>query len=77
MSKEKLHEQVNQALTNHPPVNPLMGPSLDAISLALRDVGHIIVEHCPESRELSLALTYLQQTRMFAVAAIALNQDKL
>jgi len=44
----------------------------------LRDAGmalaHIIVDLCPESRERSLAITNVQQTIMWANAAIACNE---
>jgi len=35
-----------------------------------------INEHCPESREKSLALTYLQQVVMWANAAIAIHDGE-
>ncbi|RJO60788.1 MAG: hypothetical protein C4542_08030 [Dehalococcoidia bacterium] len=34
-------------------------------------LAYILVEHCPESRELSLALTHLEEAVFWANAAIA------
>ena len=39
-----------------------------------RELALRIEEHCPESREKSLAITSLQQTVMWANAAIAINE---
>ncbi len=75
--RDRLHEQVDLVLTNRPLVDPSLESRLDTISADLRTAGHTIVELCPPSRELSLALTHLQETRMFAVAAIALHQERI
>ncbi len=75
--RDRLHEQVDLALTNRPLVDSSLESRLDTISADLRTAGHAIVDLCPPSRELSLALTHLQETRMFAVAAIALHQERL
>ncbi len=75
--QDRLHEQVDLALTNRPLVDPSLESRLDTISADLRTAGHAIVDLCPPSRELSLALTHLQETRMFAVAAIALHQERI
>ncbi len=75
--RTRLHEQVDLALTNRPLVDSSLESRLDTISADLRTAGHAIVELCPPSRELSLALTHLQEARMFAVAAIALHQERI
>ncbi len=75
--QERLHEQVDLTLTNRPLVDSKIEGRMDAISVELRRAGHLIVDLCPPSRELSLALTSLQETRMFAVAAIALHQERI
>ena len=76
MGKGFLHKQVNDTLTNHPLEYPEIGVYMENVSVHLRDAGHAIVEYCPEGRELSIALTKLQEVRMFAIAAIALNQEE-
>ncbi len=76
-AKERLHDQVNLTLTNRPLVRPVLESRLESISEDLRIAGHSMVELCPPSRELSIALTKLQEARMFAVAAIALHQEDI
>lgn len=39
-----------------------------------KELAHLIHADCPESREKSLAFTSLQQTVMWANAAIAINE---
>lgn len=39
-----------------------------------KDLATAIILHCPESREQSLALTAVQQSVMWANAAIAINE---
>ena len=75
--RDRLHEQVELTLTNRPLVDPSLESRLETISAELKMSGHAIVDLCPPSRELSLALTSLQETRMFAVAAIALHQERI
>lgn len=41
---------------------------------AAGDLARMMAQSCPESRELSLALTHLEQSIMFANAAIARNE---
>lgn len=41
-----------------------------------RDVAHLLVDACPESRERSLALTKLEEVMFWANAAIARNSEK-
>jgi len=77
MTKEELHAQIDLTLTNRPLVNAEFEGRLEVVSSSLRAVGHTMVNVCPQSRELSLALTKLQEARMFAVAAIALHQEDI
>ncbi|GMW03816.1 MAG: hypothetical protein AMXMBFR84_49500 [Candidatus Hydrogenedentota bacterium] len=37
-------------------------------------LAHLLITNCPESRELSVALTNLEQANMWANAAIARNE---
>ena len=41
---------------------------------ATKEIAQIMMERCPESRELSLALTKLEEAVMWANAAIARNE---
>lgn len=74
---QALHAQVDLVLTNHPPKDDIISERMETISIHIRDIGHMLVNMCPESRELSLALTKLQETRMFAIAAVACHQDSI
>ena len=75
--RERLHEQVELTLTNRPLVDLSLESRLETISAELRMAGHTMVDLCPPSRELSLALTSLQEARMMAVAAIVLHQERI
>lgn len=39
-----------------------------------KELAYLIDEHCPESREKSLAITNLEQSTMWANASIARNE---
>lgn len=41
------------------------------------DYGLYLVEHCPDSRELSLAITKLEEVVFWANAAIARHEEKI
>lgn len=64
------HEQVDHNLTNHAPT-PDKVASIEELRAYAKSLGHAIADLCPPSREKSLALTNLEQTTMWAVAAIA------
>lgn len=68
-------DQLNHNLTNHPPVSDEVVGDFEAIREDAKKLGAQIISLCPESRERSLALTNLEQTVMWAVAAIARNQS--
>lgn len=48
-------------------------PKYQAIQSKVKELGDLVMELCPNSREKSLALTDLQSCRMFANAAIAIH----
>jgi hypothetical protein len=48
----------------------------EQLRASAKSLAAMIIKDCPDSRERSLALTYLQQTIMFANAAIAINETK-
>ena len=66
-------EQIDNTFTYHAPFGTQVQRYKD-----LRDEAKLfaktIQEFCPESREKSLAFTSLQQTMMWANAAIAINE---
>lgn len=48
-------------------------PKYQAIQAKVKELGDLIMEQCPDSREKSIALTDLQSCRMFANAAVAIH----
>ena len=68
-------EQIEEIFTYHKP----FGDQAERYT-QLRDFGRdmalLINNMCPESREKSLAITNLQQTIMWANAAIAINEKE-
>jgi hypothetical protein len=68
--KEELRARVDRDFTYHPPTTAQV-----AVYEEIRDQGkifaHLLVDLCPISRELSLALTHLEQAVMWANAAVA------
>lgn len=53
---------------------PDQPPRYEAIAKDCVTLARTILQSCPPSRERSLALTHLQETRMWANASIALNE---
>jgi hypothetical protein len=76
-SGRSLHERIDHDLTNHAPAGPEVIARFERLREVAKELGHSIAAECPASREQSLALTHLEQTVMWAVAAIARNQDRL
>lgn len=48
-------------------------PKYKSIQDKVKELGDLIMDLCPDSREKSLALTDLQSCRMFANAAVAIH----
>lgn len=73
MGNEQLKQRVENDFTYHAPV----GDQVERYKL-IRDEGKfmagVLVNACPESRELSLALTKVEEAVMWANAAIARNE---
>lgn len=72
-----LHERIDHDLTNHAPSGLEVVARFEAIRAEAKDLAHRLADVCPPSRELSLALTAVEQAVMYGVAAIARNQDRL
>lgn len=64
---------IDNVFTYHPP-SPSQIERYEGIRKHARALARLLTESCPESRELSLALTNLQQSVMWANAAIAINE---
>jgi len=65
--------QIEAAFTYHAP-KPGQPEKYQEIRAKAKDLAHLIDGHCPPSRELSLALTKLEEAVMWANAAIARNE---
>lgn len=65
--------KVEQVFTYHAPKGD-QPQRYESLRQAARDFAQLIEAYCPTSREKSLAFTSLQQTVMWANAAIAINE---
>lgn len=65
-----LTDRVEYNLTNHTP-GPEQIEQIEHLREAAKRLGFAIVNACPAGREQSIALTALEETTMWAVAAIA------
>lgn len=67
-----LHDRIANDFSYHKPT-PEQLPKYERLREMARDLAHEMVNLCPESRELSTALTRLEEAVMHANAAIARN----
>ena len=78
MAKEALHQRIDNDVTLHPPVHPVIGELMGRLREDYQSLAHRVVDRCPESRELSLALTSLIDDSMHhAIASIARYQEQV
>ena len=73
----RLHERIEHDFTNHAPANDEIIRRFEALREEAKAFAHLIVDTAPQSREQSLALTHVEQALMYAVAAVARNQEVL
>lgn len=66
-------DELKKRFTHHPPEGT-QATRYEIIRAKALDLGRAILEHTPSSREQSLALTVLDETVMWANAAIARNE---
>lgn len=66
-------EQIENTFTYHKPKDD-QPQRYEEIRAKAKELANLIAEKCPPSREQSLAFTNLQQTVMWANAAIAINE---
>ena len=77
MSKADLHARVENDLTLHPPSDSAIAEAMDYVRARGKAFAHILIDQCPESRELSLALTDVEHATQHAIAALARYQDRV
>lgn len=68
------NEKINKAFTYHPPQGNQADQYIE-IRARAKVLAEVLTTFCPASRELSLALTNLEQAVMWANAAIARNEN--
>lgn len=65
--------QIESVFTYHAPKGD-QAARYEKIRAAAKEFALLLVDVCPESRELSVAHTHLQTVVMFANASIAINE---
>ena len=70
---EKTVNQIQNNFKYHPPL-PNQPERYTRIRAAAGELAMLLATNCPASRELSLALTHLEDAVMWANAAIARNE---
>jgi len=66
---------INETFKYHKPFGT-QPERYEVIRKVAKEFAEYLQMHCPQSRELSLAFTHLQQTVMFANASIAINEKE-
>ena len=67
-------QELYRSLTNQTPSSRVI-EQIEYLRGVAKRLGGDIIDHCPPSREASLAITHLEETVMWAVKALVLNQD--
>lgn len=70
---ENLEKQILNNFKYHPPKDD-QNHRYEEIREKARQLACVINDHCPDSREKSLAITNLEQTVMWANSSIARNE---
>lgn len=73
-SPEVLHARVENDFTNHPPTTDTVAAIMDEATACFITLAHWLIDHVPAGRELSMALTKLEECSMMTKAGIARNQ---
>jgi len=66
--------EIERRFNYHKPKTEAVSLRCDEVRTACRRLAWELVDKCPDSRELSLALTKLEETMMHAISAIVRNQ---
>lgn len=74
MAKAELHARVDNDTAYHPPSSPEVIAAHQRVRVLVADLGHELIDLCPEGRDLSLALTAAEDVMHWANAAIAKTQ---
>jgi len=71
MSKDELYARIDNDFVFHPATDDLTKDSHEEVRRICRQAATVVTALCPEGRELSLALTKLEEAMFWANAAIA------
>lgn len=69
---QDLFERVVRSLTNHAPTNGQIN-RIEELREAAKAYAYVIAHNCPNSRERSLGITHLEDSVMWAVKSIVLE----
>lgn len=72
--KGALHARVENDLTLHLPKVEAAAHDMDMIRAASKNFAHMLIEHGTVGRELSTALTKVEEATFHAIASVARNQ---
>ncbi len=67
-------EELKKRFSHHPPLGPNQVSRYEEIRENGKNLARVIIQRCPSSRELSLALTKIEEAVFWANAAIARNE---
>jgi hypothetical protein len=74
MGNQDIKDRINHNHTFHP-AKSNQGARYDAIRSAAKEFSHLIADTVPSSRELSTALTKIEEAVFWANAGIARNEE--
>lgn len=66
-------ERINKSLTNITPLEPTI-EKIEQVRIDAKILARRILVNVPDSRERSLAITHLEETVMWAVKGLVVNQ---
>lgn len=67
--------EIDRVMDLHPPITPEAAVSMDTIRAAYKNLAKSVMPQLTSSAEKSLAWNNLRTSLMYAIAAIACNQD--
>jgi hypothetical protein len=73
-TEEELHVELDQRFIYREPT-PESIKKHELVRAKIRDLGHSLISICPDCRELSIALTKLEEVMSYSHASIARNQS--
>ena len=72
--REQLHQRVEDDLTLHPPQTAEVAARMDEIRYAAKEFAHLVIDQGAPGRELSTALSRIEEACFYAIASVARSQ---